>query len=242
MEKLKSYLGIPDFLEEEKKVVLGLSLMTLLAVYFSLSFVVFIYYPGSSLDFRNPGFWIFLLNNAVITTILILNKWIFNWRWKDLGFSKPKTWWQPVLTFLGTLSALLLFSLYIRPLIIDKPDISHLMVLRQNLPLLILSLILVWITAAFLEELIFRAFLINGLDYLLGEKRWSIWVAVIISSVIFGLIHGWQGLSGIFTTSFIGLIFGIAYVLNGRRILPLILVHGFVDTITLVNIYNMEIP
>lgn len=239
MNKIKAYLQAQDLFEEEKKVLLGLSLMILLAVYFVLSFIIYIYFPESSLMPDSPGFWINLLNIFLVSLIMLLNKWTLHWSWDHLGFKKPKSWWQPILVTVLTFISLVLFSYYIQPLIGAQPTISHLMVLKDNLPLLILALVLVWTTAAFLQELVFRAFLIEALDHILGRKAWSIWIALIVSSLIFGLIHGWQGLSGVLATACIGFIFGIAYILNGKRIWPLIIVHGIADTISLISIYNM---
>ena len=110
--------------------------------------------------------------------------------------------------------------------------------MKQDLSNLILALTVVWITAAFIEELVFRAFLINSLDYLFGGNKISVWVAVILSSLIFGMIHSYQGITGILITTFVGLIFGIGYIFNKRRILPLILVHGIIDSLTLISVYN----
>lgn len=239
MNKIKACLRAQDLFEEEKKVLLGLSLMILLAVYFVFSFIIYIYFPESSLRPESPGFWIYLLNIFLASLIMLLNKWTLHWSWDKIGFKKPKSWWQAILVTMLTLLSLILFSRFIQPLIGGEPTIAHLMVLKQNLPLLILALVLVWITAAFFQELVFRAFLIEALDYILGRNAWSIWFALIVSSLIFGLIHGWQGLSGVLTTACIGFIFGIAYILNGKRIWPLIIVHGIADTMSLVSIYNM---
>lgn len=239
MKKIKAYLRAQDLFEEEKKVLLGLSLMILLAFYFAFSFIIYNYFPESSLQPKSPGFWLSLFNIILVSSIMLLNKWTLNWSWTELGFKKPKSWWQPILVTILTFICLVLFSLFIQPLIGTKPAITHLMVLKQNLPLLILALVLVWVTAAFLQELVFRAFLIGALDFILGKNAWSIWVALVVSSMIFGLIHGWQGLSGMLATACIGFIFGVAYILNGKRIWPLIIVHGVADTISLVSIYNM---
>lgn len=158
--------------------------------------------------------------------------------------AKPANWWQPLLIMAGTYGAVMLFSVYVRPIILDlgsPPNIEHLLGIRQNLSKLIFSLIVVWITAAFLEELIFRAFLINVIEDLLGKTKMALVTAVIGSSVIFGIIHAYQGLTGILMTGSLGLIFGIAYVLNGKRIWPLVLVHGAIDTIAFIHIYNLPV-
>ena len=60
---------------------------------------------------------------------------------------------------------------------------------------------------------------------------------MVLSSFVFGLIHAWQGWGGLMLTTLMGLIFGTAFVLNGRRLWPLILVHGLLDTFILLSFY-----
>ena len=241
-DKLYDQYIRPSLFSEENRILLGTSLMIMLAGTFTLQFVGHTYFADGYLDVKSPGFWIILGNAVFVTSILLLNKQAGQWTWSNLGFAKPKTWWHPILIGIGLLGTLLLLSVYVQPYFLElgpQRDLSHLMVIRQNKQVLILALFLVWITAALIQELIFRAFLINSLDILLGRNKWSTWVAVIISAVIFGLLHAWQGIGGMLFTGIIGLIFGIAYILNARRIWPLIFAHGLIDTISLVGIYNM---
>lgn len=194
------------------------------------------------LDVINPGFWLIIANGLLMAFILLISKQAAGWKWSELGFRKPAAWWHPIVAATGIFAAVLMLSQHVQPFFMQfgpPLDISHLLVLQGNLPLLILALVVAWITAAILQELVFRPFLINTFDLLLGRNSWSPWVAVLISSVIFGLMHAWQGVGGILMTASIGLIFGVAFLLNGRRILAIILVHGIIDTINLLHIYNM---
>ena len=241
-DKLYDQYVRPALFSEENRILLGISLLIMLAGSFTLQFVGHTYFADGYLDVKSPGFWIIIGNALFVTAILMLNKQAGQWTWSNLGFARPKTWWHPILIGTGLLGTLLLLSVYVQPFFLafgPERDLSHLMVIRQNKEVLIVALCLVWITAALLQELIFRAFLINSLDMFLGRTTGSTWVAVIISAVIFGLLHAWQGVGGILYTAIIGLIFGIAFILNSRRILPLIFVHGILDTISLVGIYNM---
>lgn len=232
----------PALYDEELRVVLGISLFILLAGDFCMQYLAQTYFAYTFLEITSPGFWLLITNAVFISAIMLLNKQAAGWSWSQLGLRRPDTWWRPVVVSAGVFLAVVLLSLFVQPYILEitsPPNIDHLMVIRQNLPLLIVALILVWITAAFLRELIFRAFLINALDILLGRNRWSPWAAVGISSLIFGLMHAWQGPGGIILTGMVGAVFGTAYLLNKRSIWPLIFAHGLMDTITLVSIYNM---
>lgn len=220
---------------------MGLSLALLLAVSFTLDFISYNYYSNNFLNVESMGFWLLMYKVGFMTAIVLIVKKAMGWSWSDLGFAPPLSWWNPILTVTGTFTAVILLSKFLKPLLMEvggPQRIAHLAVLKDNLPLLLFALLLVWTAVAFVQELVFRAFLINTLDSIFGNNVRSIWFAVLISAVLFGLVHAWQGLGGILFTAVIGLIFGIAYILNGRRIWSLIFVHGLLDTLSLVSIYN----
>lgn len=231
----------PEDLNIDQKITLGLSLWLLLAVTFTLNYLTHTYYSNNILDWHSIGYWLFMLNNIFLGSAIIFTKRALPLSWSELGLGKPGKWWNTVLATLITFAAVVLFAKTVQPLIMEvfgsPQNTSYLHTIRGNLPKLISVLITVWVTAAFLEEVIFRAFIINTLEILLGKSALSTSMAVVISAVIFGGIHAYQGISGILITTCIGLIFGIVFIFNGRRIWPLILVHGIVDTIALVGIY-----
>lgn len=234
--------GVKSQVSLDQKNLIGLSLLLMMALHFTFGYLAFTYYPENILDFDSPGFWINMLSYAVIAGIVWLNKWVLHWDWSELGLAKPRTWWKPLLVTIAVFAVTALFAVFVQPFIIAEfgthQNINHLYTLEGNLPKLILSLIITWITAAFLEEVVFRGFFINSLDVLLGESIWSAIGAVVLSALVFGSIHAYQGITGILITTSVGIIFGIAFLLNGRRIWPLVLVHGLFDTIALIGFYN----
>lgn len=243
MKKVTSRPVEPEELTVDQKTILGLSLWLLLAVHFTLNYLTYTYYSENLLSITSVGYWIIILNSAFLASLVYFNKRALNWSWSQLGLGKPFTWWKPVIITLLTFAALALFSRFLRPDIIEAfgkhQNVSHFMVLQGNFTLFLSTTIIMWITAAFLQELVFRAFLINTLDSLMGKTSWSPSLSVLASAVIFAGVHAYQGITGILITGFIGLVFGVAYLFNGRRIWPLILVHGLVNTLTYFSIYNM---
>lgn len=227
---------------KDNKLILGIAILLLLTVnYIASKFID--QHMTDITAYDSLGFWLVVLNFTLMTSIVLGYKSYARLAWSDLGLGKPKNWWQPILTLSGLYGAYILFGRYLVPEILklgDRPNISHLMNIPGNLQGLIVALILVWITAAFLEELIFRGFLLNAIDTLLGNTNWSMWGSVVLSSIIFGVIHAYQGLTGILITGSIGFIFGVAFVLNGRRLWPLIVMHGIIDTLSFISIYHME--
>jgi len=94
-----------------------------------------------------------------------------------------------------------------------------------------------WLGAALGEELLMRGFLMNRLADLFGRSRRGWILAALAQASIFGSLHVYQGLRGILSTAIIGLIFAAIYHLAGRRLLPLVLGHGLINTITLSAFY-----
>jgi len=60
---------------------------------------------------------------------------------------------------------------------------------------------------------------------------------LLASSVLFALPHFTQGPEGMIKTGAIGFVFGGAYLSIGRRLWPLVLSHGLIDTLDFVSHY-----
>jgi membrane protease YdiL (CAAX protease family) len=82
------------------------------------------------------------------------------------------------------------------------------------------------VTAGVCEEWLYRGFLLHYLAT--GPWHLSLGVALILSAGIFGFNHLYQGLSGMFASAILGLVFGLMYFATGSLLLPMIL-HAVVD-------------
>jgi uncharacterized protein len=87
-----------------------------------------------------------------------------------------------------------------------------------------LAFVGVSVTAGVCEELIFRAFLIPALTVVLG----SLAGAVFVSSLVFGMLHAYQGSVGIVRTGILGLLLAIPFLATGS-IVPSIIAHFALD-------------
>jgi membrane protease YdiL (CAAX protease family) len=115
-----------------------------------------------------------------------------------------------------------------------EPDISKFDPLRGNVAMFVSLLFVAWTVAAFGEELLFRGFLMHSLvDASPGGERprmkWGL--ALVLSSIVFGLGHAYQGAAGMILTGIIGLGFGLAYFAARRNLWGPILAHGLYDTV-----------
>lgn len=109
---------------------------------------------------------------------------------------------------------------------------------RDNLPKFLMWLGIVWVSAAFGEEMFFRGYLVTRLQEALPSSRLATIFAVLIPALIFGYGHyHYQGFRGFVMTGLIGLSFGISYLLLRKNLWPIILVHGVVDTLAFTALY-----
>ena len=119
----------------------------------------------------------------------------------------------------------------------ESADLSIYDYLKDNLGMFLLSLTGVYIVSSFGEEIVYRAFLINRIAQLTAGSKHATTIAVILSSVIFGLVHYAWGPMGMIQTGFMGLVMGICYIKLKKRLWILILAHAYLDTILIVQMY-----
>jgi membrane protease YdiL (CAAX protease family) len=84
----------------------------------------------------------------------------------------------------------------------------------------------VCITAGICEEVVYRGFLLH---YLHAEPfHFNLTWALVVSSVIFGIGHLYQGVAGAVQTVVIGFVLGALFVMTGNLLLPIVL-HAVMD-------------
>lgn len=85
-------------------------------------------------------------------------------------------------------------------------------------------------SAGICEEIVFRGFFLTYLVSLLGNQIGGQIAAVIISAIIFGFVHTYQGKQAIIKIIAMALLFGLVYLWSGS-IYVLIILHALVDLI-----------
>jgi len=167
--------------------------------------------------------------------------------WKDFGLTLTRVslteglriFGLSLLVFVIAVGSFLMGSILMANItgIPESADFSRYDFLKDNLGGLFLSLAGVYIVSSFGEEVIYRAFLINRISELANSTKYSSVIAVILSSIFFGLIHYEWGPMGMVQTGFIGLALGICYIKLKKRLWILILAHAYMDTVLLVQMY-----
>ncbi|NND15474.1 MAG: CPBP family intramembrane metalloprotease [Eudoraea sp.] len=195
-----------------------------------------------------------ILNQAIVwiaNILMLLIVWaglrLRGQSWGHFGLSfKSITWRQGLKTFL---LSLLVFVLAMAGFIIgsiimanitgipENADMSGYDYMKDNIGMLFLSLAGVYIVSSFGEEVLYRAFLINRISELGKGTKTATIIAVILSSIIFGLVHYDWGPMGIVQTACMGLVLGICYIKLKKKLWILILAHAYMDTILMVQMY-----
>ncbi len=162
--------------------------------------------------------------------------------WRDLGLRRPDSWPRTLALAAACAVALQAADTFVitpalRAAGLPLPDLSLFAAMEGNLPMLLLFLTVSWTTAGFGEEAIWRGFVMGRAARLFGGSRRG-WAAALLStSVVFGLLHAYQGPTGMVLTGVAGLVFGLLYLGSGRNLWLPILAHALTDTIGVLALY-----
>lgn len=180
---------------------------------------------------------------AILLGGFILNRQGSNW--KEIGLQRPSNWAKTVLLGVGAwIGALLIFVLVQNvvvgimtavgaiPTAINESRFNSII---GNLPFLILMIILAWTTIAFGEELFYRAFVIS---HLMDHAPIGKWVSILISGLLFGIVHFAEGTIGILSNGAFGLLFAWIYVRSDRNLWITIIAHGLLNTLRFILLYT----
>jgi len=185
-----------------------------------------------------PGIGI-LLSLAGIGVAL----WLKHTTWSGLGFFPQASWLQTVGLglVLGAGIAILGITL-IDPLaekITGKPhDYSIVEGVRGDPRTLAATIALVWVTVAFIEEIVFRGFFMTELVKVLGQSGFALALNSVLSAFVFGLAHWYQGRSGVLSSGMISVLISLVFIWSGFNLWLVILLHGFIDTTYLALMYG----
>jgi len=176
--------------------------------------------------------------------LALLAIWLVSWLkragWSDLGLFRPQSWPKIILFGLATGAVLQAIALIQIKLGGPMPDISAFEQVKNNPWALLGFLVISWTTAGFGEEVIWRGFYMKQIARLFDEQKTGWVIGLVLSSVVFGLVHYYQGVNGIVITGIGGLVNGLLYFKFGKNLWASIFAHGIADTIAFVLIYNWD--
>jgi len=185
------------------------------------------------------------------TPYLLLLAWISlrirGVQWRQIGLARYRNWGTTLLFGISYGVGLELFDLFgkqplLTRLLRKPPDLSSFSAVRGDLKFALAMIALIWILAAFGEEMVYRGYLMNRVADL-GRGTRSAWiVSLFVISVLFGFSHYQQGLTGVIEEGSDGLILGLMYLAYGRNLAIPIVAHGVCDTVDIALLFLGKYP
>ena len=162
----------------------------------------------------------------------------------DVGLKRPKGWGRTLLLGIGlAILILALFLLIINPILqdfvpVEGKNLERFAVLKGNTSLFLVGIASAILTAGFGEEIIWRGYILKHLATIFGGRKSSWILALLVTSILFGCLHFYQGIVGIVQTGLTGLLLGLIFIVNGKKSLWInIITHSVIDIISLTAIY-----
>ena len=185
-----------------------------------------------SLEDRNLGYFFGL----GITLFII---WQKKWDWSFAGIGQKlnlktiiNSVWISILFFFvtGIIDTILQYYL-------GDHNLSSLDDIRGDFGSYLGMMTMMWVFAAFGEELLFHGYYMKQFAKLFGDTKKAWILSGVLIAIYFGISHGYQGLSGIIGVGIGSLFFAALYYKNKTNLLLLVLIHGIYDSIWITLIY-----
>lgn len=171
--------------------------------------------------------------------VVLFIAWRNKWDWSIFGFGQKinkktllKAVWLTIPLFIGLGIIEPFLQEYFGEL-----NLNSIEDIRGDFGNYAILMVIMWIFAAFGEELLFRGFYMKGLARLFGNSNFAWLLSALLISIYFGISHAYQGTAGIIAVTIASFYFSIIFYKNRNNLALAALVHGFYDTIGLTLIY-----
>jgi len=160
----------------------------------------------------------------------------------DIGLTRPVRWWTVPFWVFGIFITFGIAQALVPQLLapyfdLPPPDMSRYDFIRGNALAAVAFALLLPLTAAIPEEIVYRGFLIRQFERQYGNGPAAAAFAVLSQALIFGLVHFQWGLGGVVMTSIMGLIWGAAFLLCGRNLWVVIMAHSTAHVALVLQLY-----
>ncbi|MEO9891428.1 CPBP family intramembrane glutamic endopeptidase [Aurantibacter sp.] len=121
--------------------------------------------------------------------------------------------------------------------ILGMTDLSSFDDVKGDLGSYIGLMLVMWVFAAFGEELLNRGFYLKWLAEFMGNSKNSWIISSIITSAYFAAGHIYQGVRGAVGVFIWSILISLIFIKNRKNLWLLILIHGLFDTVGITLIY-----
>ncbi len=177
-----------------------------------------------------------IFGGVTIILILLLNKYVVLDTFRSTFNKGNGTWYWDILSgLILTAISFILFFIEKQTLMMWLPnnnpaskEVVNVLIDIANKPILLIIWFIpvLWIGIALFEELS-RIFLLKCLWNISENKKWII-VAILLTSILIGTVHLYQGIAGVISILVKSIVFCLFYY-KYRRLLPLIIAHALYD-------------
>jgi len=183
----------------------------------------------------------------VLVVVGVVSLWLRGQGPRAVGLAFRSDWVRTVSVGIGAGIVYQGFSLYIAEPAIARltgklPDVSLFAPLAGNIHFLLISLTVAWTLAAFGEELVYRGYLLTRMARVLGDTPRAWFGALVVTSILFGVGHQYQGPSGMITAGLGGFTFGLLYLVTGRNLWVAVVAHGTMDRVGFLLLFLGKYP
>jgi membrane protease YdiL (CAAX protease family) len=148
---------------------------------------------------------------------------------RDIGLVRPPSWRDlGIGVLLGLLDKLLMKSVVL-PLMGAPAVNARFQHVVWDVKRIVVVLVLAIVSAGICEEIVYRGYLFDRLGKWFGDSSAARAAIVVLAAILFGVIHSFQGVFGAVNAGLGGLIAGVIYYANGKRLPMIMAMHATFD-------------
>ncbi|ABD55056.1 CPBP family intramembrane glutamic endopeptidase [Jannaschia sp. CCS1] len=106
-----------------------------------------------------------------------------------------------------------------------------------NTPLFLYSVLSGIVIGGFVEEMLFRGYLLTRLIRIFGDNKATTFAIVLATSLIFAFIHVYQGAAAVVLTGIFSFVVGLIFVRTNYNLWLVILIHSLFNIVTFTTLY-----
>jgi hypothetical protein len=183
----------------------------------------------------------------VVALFAAISLWLRGEGARRVGLHRPPRWTRVVVFGLAGGVAYQAFSLFVLEPMTARltgalPDVSSFAALRGNVRVLVENLAITLALVAFVEEFVYRGYFLNRLIQVLASSSRAPWIALGVTSAMFGSVHTYQGVAGVVDAGLMGLYLGTLYLLTKRNLWAPIIAHATIDTVGILLMFLGKYP
>ena len=161
--------------------------------------------------------------------------------WSTLGFRRPASWGIAIAGGVALYAINWALSRWAVPALAEivqprqvPPFLAY---IRGDTGAFLLWVAIGWIVGGFMEEALFRGFLLTRVSEVFANRNAGLVVGVVAQALLFGALHLYAGGFAFIFAALLALSSGIFYLLLGRNLWPLVAVHGVWNTVAMWGVY-----